>query len=91
MIGKTAKVKEIREKYEEGEINAFEVLSPRSHDHLHSPTRLEDMKGKEYVQISSLEKVLWKWDLDDRVEFLVGSQGTRKLLVKNTKVRFEEV
>lgn len=86
----TLKVREIRKKYEKGDVTVHKWMSPRSNESLHSPTRLTNHFGKNNSgKPLGDEEVLWGEDLDERLHFLVGRTDTKTLLVKNVKCRIE--
>lgn len=89
------KLKEVREQYEPGEVNLIRWMTPRSHNHIHSPnTESQVRKARingDNLQAMSREEVMWDVDLDERIEWLTGSRGSTKLLAKNTLCEVEEL
>lgn len=73
------KIKEVRQKYEPGDINVIRFLTPRSKSSIHSPTVIKNLKEKRLTD----EEVIWEVDLEERIKFLKGDSGYTSLLAKN--------
>lgn len=83
-----AKIREIRDKYEEGDITIYGMETPRSGRDVHSPSGI--VAGVAQRSVIPDAQLVWDRDLDERVEVLYGSHKTTRLMVKNVVVEFDE-
>lgn len=89
---KLLKVRDLRDKYDRDEVVLGGWMTPRSENQdIHTPTRVKDHYRNDYLSGLSQEQVVWEEDLDEKLEFLTGNRGSTRLMVKNVKVRVEEV
>lgn len=90
------KIREIREKYEKGDVIVHRWETPRAGNHISSPTsktqeREARKQGKNTIKPLSMEEVLWEIPLDEELNFNLFSSETRSLLTKNVMCDIEVV
>lgn len=95
--GEWMKVRELRDRYEQHEVELGGWRTPRSkNSDIQAPTTATQegearRAGRSHVTPKGFDEIIWETPLDERVYFLTPPVGRTSLLAKNIEVEVREV